>query len=110
MSTTQSLSAPRPAPAAKRRSLLVSTRKYLPIYLFLVPTFALLAVFTFYPIFSAFWHAFYRWDGVNSEFVGMRNFVEMFTIDQHVSGLAAQRRHADHLPHVGGADRAALRR
>jgi raffinose/stachyose/melibiose transport system permease protein len=67
---------------AKRRGALVWLRRYLPIYLFLLPTFALLAVFTFYPILSAFWHAFFRRDGVNSQFVGLRNFVEMFTIDR----------------------------
>jgi raffinose/stachyose/melibiose transport system permease protein len=82
MENTQPLVVSPRATPAKRRGLRASVRKYGPIYLFLVPTFTLLAVFTFYPIISAFWHSFYRWDGVNSEFVGMENFVQMFTRDR----------------------------
>jgi len=63
-------------------------KKYAPIYLFMVPTFALLIGFTYYPIGSALFHAFYRWDGVNKAFVGLRNFEQMFTIDPNfVSSL-----------------------
>lgn len=82
MSTTQSLASPRPVLAVRRRGALFWLRKYLPIYLFLLPVLVLLGIFTFYPILSAFWHAFFRWDGVNSQFVGFQNFVEMFTIDR----------------------------
>jgi raffinose/stachyose/melibiose transport system permease protein len=66
----------------RKRGILAAANKYGPIYIFLIPTFLLLAVFTFYPIVSAFWHSFYRWDGINSQFVGMENFVQMFTADR----------------------------
>lgn len=82
MDTTQSV---RPAPLApfeKKKSMPARLRKSVPVYLFLLPTFLLLAVFTFYPIVSAFWHAFFRWTGSTSEFVGLANFREMFVIDQ----------------------------
>src|SRR5687768_9487378 len=80
METT--LVSPRPAAARKKRGLWRSLQKNGVIYLFLLPTFSLLAIFTFYPIYSAFLHSFYRWDGVNSQFVGLGNFVEMFTVDR----------------------------
>ena len=47
-------------------------------YLFLLPTFVLIFIFTYYPIVSAFSHAFTEWDGVNSRFNGLTNFVKMF--------------------------------
>ena len=82
MENSQLLISSQRATPLKRRGLLASVRKYGPIYLFLVPTFTLLAVFTFYPIVSAFTHSFYRWDGVNGEFIGLENFVQMFTKDR----------------------------
>lgn len=82
MQNTELLAPSRPTKIAHRRSAWTRFQKYGPIYLFLVPTFVLLAVFTFYPIVSAFWHSFYRWDGINSQFVGVENFVQMFTADR----------------------------
>jgi len=57
-------------------------RRYTPIYLFMVPTFVLLAAFTYYPIASALFHSLYRWDGVRTSFVGFGNFRELFTVDR----------------------------
>ena len=82
MNQSQLLLSPQRAMPARKRGLLASARKYGPIYLFLVPTFTLLAVFTFYPILSAFWHSFYRWDGSTAEFIGLENFIQMFTSDR----------------------------
>lgn len=81
MNTSQAI-APALSPLKRRKSLLARLRKSGPVYLFLLPTFLLLTVFTFYPIISAFWHAFFRWNGLTSEFVGLGNFREMFAIDQ----------------------------
>lgn len=51
-------------------------RKHL--YLYLLPTFFMLAVFNYYPPLSAFYHAFFDWDGNQQlTFVGLNNFVEM---------------------------------
>jgi raffinose/stachyose/melibiose transport system permease protein len=83
MERSELLVSPRPAaPAKRKRGALALARKNAAVYLFLLPTFTFLAVFTFYPIVSAFWHSFYRWDGVNSEYVGLENFVQMFTVDR----------------------------
>lgn len=48
------------------------------IYLALLPTFALIAIFNYVPIYSAFKHAFYRWDpgGVHI-FIGLGNFFRL---------------------------------
>ncbi len=48
------------------------------IYLALVPTFVLLAIFNYWPVSSAFKHAFYRWDpGGVHQFIGLGNFVRL---------------------------------
>ena len=53
-------------------------RKALPLYLALLPTFALLLVFLYYPAFLAILRSFYKWDiGLPAEFVGLNNFVRM---------------------------------
>ncbi|MGQ9683204.1 MAG: carbohydrate ABC transporter permease [Anaerolineae bacterium] len=47
-------------------------------YVFLLPTLAFLVVFSYYPAFSALWHAFYNWDGAFVRgFVGLKNFVDI---------------------------------
>ena len=66
----------------KRRRVVDFLREFGPIYLFLVPTFVFLALFTYYPILSAFFHSLFRWDGVHGQFVGLHNFVELFTVDR----------------------------
>ena len=66
----------------KQRGAAAFIRKFGPIYLFLLPTFVLLGMFTYYPIVSAFFHSLFRWDGVHGQFVGLNNFIEMFTIDK----------------------------
>lgn len=43
-------------------------------YLGLIPTFALLAVFYYWPIVHGFALSFFNYNGVTSEFVGFRNF------------------------------------
>ena len=79
----KSLASPRSAPPReKSRSLAFRIRKNATVYLFLVPTFLLLTIFTFYPIFSAFYHSFFRWSGLTTEFVGLANYREMFVVDR----------------------------
>ncbi len=51
------------------------------MYLFVLPSILLLAVFSYYPIFSAFYHSLFDWDGVNARFVGLGNFRTMLTDD-----------------------------
>jgi raffinose/stachyose/melibiose transport system permease protein len=48
-------------------------------YLFLIPTFALLLVFNYYPAFSALYHSFFNWDGATlAKWVGLGNFYQVF--------------------------------
>lgn len=51
----------------------------LSIYLALLPTFGLIIIFNYWPIFSAFKHAFYQWDpGGIKKFIGLANFIRLF--------------------------------
>ena len=53
-------------------------RSSLWIYLALLPTFVLLAIFNYWPVISAFAHAFYRWDpGGVEQFIGLGNALHM---------------------------------
>jgi ABC-type sugar transport system permease subunit len=71
---------------AQRRSLLGRIIRSRQLYFFLLPTFVLLGVFSYYPFFSALVHAFFDWDGFNDPvFIGLRNFVELFTSDMFFS-------------------------
>lgn len=51
------------------------------LYLLIVPTFALLAIFSYYPVFSGLYHAFFRWDGYHSTYIGLENFRRFFFND-----------------------------
>ena len=48
---------------------------YWPLYLFILPSVALVATFAYFPAFNAMYHAFFRWNGdyINI-FVGVDNF------------------------------------
>jgi raffinose/stachyose/melibiose transport system permease protein len=48
-----------------------------PVYLFIIPAFVLLCLFSYYPFLSAFWHSLFDWDGVNERFIGLQNFEAM---------------------------------
>ncbi len=53
--------------------------KYLNMVTFLLPTFILIIVLSYYPAFSGLFHAFTNWDiGGNSQFVGFENFTTMW--------------------------------
>mgnify|MGYP001626344624 FL=1 len=55
----------------------MKTSKHVP-FLFIFPGFLLLIVFTYYPMFSAFYHSLFNWTIVESSFVGLHNYVELF--------------------------------
>jgi raffinose/stachyose/melibiose transport system permease protein len=47
-------------------------------YLFILPSIVLLAVFMYYPAFSALYHSFFDWDGfTQATYVGLNNFAAM---------------------------------
>lgn len=55
----------------------------MPFYLLLLPSFAFLAVFQYYPAFMALYGSLFEWDiGAEPKWVGLTNFVTMFTADQ----------------------------
>jgi ABC-type sugar transport system permease subunit/ABC-type glycerol-3-phosphate transport system substrate-binding protein len=57
-------------------------RKAYRSYLFIAPTFFLLLVFSYYPIFSALGHSFTEWKGSGaSTWIGLANFRELFADD-----------------------------
>ncbi len=62
------------APAKSKRR-----RIRLGVYLALLPVFALLGVFQFYPAFSGVWFSFWDWRPAGgSEFTGFENYIRMF--------------------------------
>jgi len=63
-------------------------REYLFIYLFLLPSIAVFAMFYLVPILTVLVTSFTRWDGFNSpEFNGIANYVKMFTSDTFLISL-----------------------
>jgi ABC-type glycerol-3-phosphate transport system permease component len=53
-------------------------RHHWEIYLFVLPTLALIGLFVYYPAASGVFHSFFRWNGADiSEFVGFRNYVDL---------------------------------
>jgi len=55
-------------------------------YFFLVPTFAFLLVFSYYPIVSGFYHAFFKWDGFDTPtWVGLGN-LRLMAQDEILAG------------------------
>lgn len=63
----------------KLKSTLREMSKKRHCYLLLIPTFALLLTFNYYPAFSAIYHSFFQWNGFNLEnFIGLGNFKEIW--------------------------------
>lgn len=72
-----------PAPAARRpkaRGSLLERQSYKWIYLFLLPTVLIFALFYLVPIVQVLVTSFTKWDGFNEpEFNGLTNYVNLFT-------------------------------
>ncbi len=48
------------------------------MYLFILPTIILIALFQYYPAMSGVFHSFYRWNGADiSEYVGFQNYIKL---------------------------------
>jgi ABC-type sugar transport system permease subunit len=52
--------------------------RYRLLYLLILPTFVLLFLFSYYPVVSGLFHAFYRWDGYSADYIGLENFRRFF--------------------------------
>ena len=79
MSATLSTSTPSSGQPAAARPLLARIARYRTAYLWLIPTFALLLVFNYYPALSALYHSLFQWNGANIKlFVGVSHFVDLW--------------------------------
>lgn len=64
---------------ANRREIWRGICKKKGIYPFIIPTFVLLAIFNYYPIFSAFHHSLFDWKGGGQAiWLGLANYREIF--------------------------------
>lgn len=73
----------RPAPGNSRDPLLLQVWKGRTGYLMLVPTMVLLGVFMYYPAFLGLYRSLFDWaPGLDADFVGLGNFVKLFTKDK----------------------------
>ena len=87
------------APRERQATLGQRIYRYRFVYLMLVPTFALLLTFNYYPAFMGLYRAFFKWDiGLQPEFLGLGNFEKLFIKDdifikslRHVSLLTSWR-------------------
>ncbi|ROT28238.1 sugar ABC transporter permease [Micromonospora sp. HM5-17] len=68
-------------PTGFRRRMAHHRKRTLTPYLFLLVPVTLLAVFTYIPVANMFWYSVTSWNGIspNKEFVGIDNYVEIFT-------------------------------
>ncbi|MDE0630048.1 MAG: sugar ABC transporter permease [Caldilineaceae bacterium SB0665_bin_25] len=87
------------APQERQATLGQRIYRYRFVYMMLVPTFALLLTFNYYPAFMGLYRAFFKWDiGLQPEFLGLGNFEKLFIRDdifikslRHVSLLTSWR-------------------
>lgn len=56
-------------------------KKYTLSYLLILPSFALLFSFSYYPMLLAIYHSFTKWDFVTSQWIGFGNYIRMFSED-----------------------------
>jgi raffinose/stachyose/melibiose transport system permease protein len=64
--------------ARRRAGTLAQFQRAFPAYVFILPSIVLLAVFMYYPAFSALYHSFFNWDGfTRATFAGLGNFAAM---------------------------------
>lgn len=59
------------------------------VFLFLLPSFLLFAVFSFYPMISAIRLSFYKWDNLSvaPAFSGLANYIQLFSNDRFWTSL-----------------------
>ena len=70
--------APVAVPQERQISLLKRIMRSKQAYLILIPTFALVLTFNYYPAFSALFHSVFDWNGYNVQrFIGLGNFQAM---------------------------------
>ncbi len=64
---------------ATKNSLGIRLKKSVPAYLFLLPLFAGILIFSYYPAFSGIYHSFFEWsNNGKSKFIGLENYINLF--------------------------------
>ena len=71
-------SSSRQPPGNRVRTILQRVWRARVLYMIILPSFLLLALFSYYPALSGLFHAFYRWDGFSSTYIGLENFERFF--------------------------------
>jgi len=78
MSTVESSKRLAPLPPREKRSLLVRVRQARFLFLALLPSLLLLAIFEWYPALSALYNSFFMWNGGKlHKFIGAQNFLRL---------------------------------
>lgn len=54
------------------------TKKYAVSYLFILPSFIFVASLLYYPVYSALYHSFTKWNLADTTWVGVGNYIELF--------------------------------
>lgn len=67
---------------ARERRMTLGQKENLTAYLSLVPAFLLIGVLMWYPLGNAIYHSFTSWDGLNSTWIGLKNFENIITSQQ----------------------------
>ncbi|NLV73248.1 MAG: sugar ABC transporter permease [Chloroflexi bacterium] len=58
------------------------------LYLFLIPTFTLLIIFSYYPPLFAIYNSFFQWNGFSARvFIGITNYVQLFQDARFVGSI-----------------------
>ena len=66
-----------------QRISLAQLKYHWKIYFFALPSFAMIALFQYYPALSGAFHSFFRWNGADiNEFVGLENYVKLLKNEQ----------------------------
>ena len=66
-----------PMQSASQASLIQRIWRAKRYYLYLVPIFALLGVFSYYPPLMALYYSFTNYDGLSGKFIGLENFTDL---------------------------------
>ena len=56
-------------------------------YLFILPTFVFILLFSYYPAFSAVYHSFTNWDGSSAQWVGLQNYQGLLNDQEFTASL-----------------------
>jgi raffinose/stachyose/melibiose transport system permease protein len=65
-------------------------KRYLTSYLFLVPTFAFICTFFYFPVGSELYHGFTKWDLASTTWIGLENFSRLINDESFITSALNQ--------------------